>query len=158
VYPYAAGLRPATGINFTVILSETGFRLGRPRTIELLSDLAEHSPEQGLRVAACTDLNQDDRGFGLEGCIRRILDDPAAGLGTQQKDYLTWELDHVQESNARVKQTLLSATSQRFIEYFDYAGNPEGIRGLLEILAKHPDPEIRHLAALRLARWPTGGR
>ena len=151
VYPYEAGIRPAINVNFSEIYFDTDFRLGRLRTIDLLSGLVEHSSNPDLEIAACMELNDADRGYGVEGCIQRILNDPARPLDSRRRDTLTWELAHVPESNARIKRILKGGTARDIGTEMGYTSAPGDIRGFLQFLAKHPDPGIARLAAERLA-------
>jgi hypothetical protein len=152
LYPYEVGLRPASEVSFTSISADAGFRLGRTRTFELLSEIGSRSQNPDLQVAACLQLNETYRGCGGEGCLTRILGDHSRSLDDQQRARLVKELQEVPDSNAKLKAILLKGSTQGIGSWAN-SNDRQEIRRFLELLARHPDPDIARLAAQRLSKW-----
>jgi hypothetical protein len=155
VYPFENGIKPGLQIDFGAITEMTGYRLGRARIIELLSELATSSKNEGVRVKACITLNETHRGTGGENCIVEILkNDPL--VDAEHRRVLEEEMHKVAESNALVESVLRDGSVQS-ISTWAYSSNPGEIRRFLHVLARHPNRRIADLARGDLKRFERNG-
>jgi hypothetical protein len=159
ILPYRSGRLNPRDVDFFAAEQYSGFRIGRPRMIEMLERFARDSDHPEFAVMTCLYLSKYHGGFAGDKCL--------SGLRATGSEVITSELmvrqEEVQASVSHATEKVLLALRTGWPKRFEevaYWGRPQTtteLRVLLEMLTRHDNAEIRRLARRRLNEYyPVG--
>jgi len=144
VAPLQSGARPTTDKRLTEILGVTSVRLGRARSVKLMSAAMNESSNRDFKVETCLWLNTVEWGLGLEGCAERFRDEP--GISERQRAALNEAMSNTSEANAKMR-SILETRDMNQIAFWANSHDPTKIQDFLCLLTEHTDREISKLAS-----------